>query len=774
MTTPPAGSAQSPAPTAPTPPTGVRTILGHPPGLFLLFLVEMWERFSYYGMRGLLVLYLTAAIAAHQLAPGTYTNTLQIDQTVLPTAEERAAQEAAADAAAKAGTKYTPPPTPTGADRAPDKAGSKYTQRLPMTVKVGQAPATPAGAAPAVEGDAGPLKFQRMRKQPNPAKRSGFEWVPVGEGLSPAQFIVDAGTPTPGDDVRFVVSNPTDRDVELRLKLLRPMSAAAQDEAEKRVREKADLAARGPGGSPMPADELAAAVAAARAADDVNYKVYFKFNDSTGVATTKIRPDSNRDAEDDPFELSLDINRTDSGRSWTRGDASTLYGWYTGMAYLLPILGGIIADRLIGTHRSMVVGGILIALGHIVLGLSGIGSWNLDSTGMSVFVLGLALITVGTGHFKPSVSVMVGQLYPPGDPRRESAFSIFYMGINVGAFTCNLVCGTLAVTAGWHYGFAAAAVGMLAGLFIYLLGRKRYLGTIGDSHSPSARRAWVFLPLGLGASSVIAYLFHIGVLGWFDDFVSHPAVFTTIAVLAVAGVCAFVARQLPGDRGPVATIFIYMLFNAVFWLAFEQAGSSLNTFTDEQTSRSVSFMDGRVPTSWFQSINPLLIILLAPIFGVLWASLLRRGKSVPQPTKIGLGLIFVGLGYGVMVLAALKLNTGVAKVSMIYICGCYFLHTVGEIILSPTGLSYVAKTAPAKAVSSLMGIWFLSSFVAGLMAGKVGSLVEPIIEGKVKLPWNLGGQADFFLLFVITSCAAGVLIIAITPLLVKLQRSPKD
>jgi POT family proton-dependent oligopeptide transporter len=224
----------------------------------------------------------------------------------------------------------------------------------------------------------------------------------------------------------------------------------------------------------------------------------------------------------------------------------------------------------------------------------------------------------------------------------------------------------------------------------------------------------------------------------------------------------------------VATIFIYMLFNAVFWLSFEQAGSSLTTFTDELTDRRLGFIWNVVPTPQFQSINPLLIILFAPIFGVLWVALAKRGRSFGQPFKIGTGLIFVGLGYVVMFLAAQRLNSGLPKVSMIYITGCYFLHTVGEIILSPTGLSYVAKTAPKRHMSSLMGIWFISSFVAGLAAGKVGALVDPIIEGKVKLPWHFGGQSDFFLLFVVSSVAAGVLILLAAPLLAKLQRSRTD
>jgi POT family proton-dependent oligopeptide transporter len=422
----------------------------------------------------------------------------------------------------------------------------------------------------------------------------------------------------------------------------------------------------------------------------------------------------------------------------------------------------------------MVVGALLITLGHIALGVSGLGGMAMDSTGMAVFVFGMAIITIGTGHFKPSVSVQVGDLYPPGDPRRDGAFSIFYMGINLGAFLCNIVCGTLAATYGWHYGFAAAAAGMIMGLLFYLWGKPKYLQGIGETDSPHRNKAWIFLPIGIVLAAGVAWLFHLGVLGLFDQFVSQQWVFMTLIVLSLAYAVWFIAKQEPGDRGPVATIFIYMLFNAIFWLSFEQAGSSLTTFTDELTDRRLGFIWDKVPTPQFQSVNPLLIILFAPIAGVLWVALAKRGRSFGQPFKIGTGLIFVGLGYVVMFMAAMKLNTGVSKVSMLYICGCYFLHTVGEIILSPTGLAYVSKTAPKRYMSSLMGIWFISSFVAGLAAGKLAALVDPIIEGKVKLPWKFGGQADFFLLFVASSCAAGLLIIAVGPLLIRLQRVKTD
>lgn len=709
--------------------------LGHPVGLFLLFMVEMWERFSYYGMRGLLVLYLTAAIAAHQSGTGTYTNTLRISQGF-------AKAEGASAESAKPATQTT---------------------EVPLRVVVGDG-GGPAKLEP-IKID-GPLTFERLVLQPSPSDPTRMVWAPGGEGLDAPTFHVKSGERPVGEEVRYRVINTHDQPVELTLKLLRPYPS---DQLSAMV---ADAQSRMPAGTKP--GELETIEKDIRDRDNPAYLVYFKVNDGTSVTSTRITPEAQRNPDDDPFVITVDINRTDSGRSWTKASANTLYGWYVGMAYLLPILGGIIADKLIGTHRSMVVGSLLITMGHLALGVSGIGSMSMNDTGMSVFVLGLALITIGTGHFKPSVSVMVGQLYAAGDPRRDGAFNIFYMGINTGAFLCNLVCGWLAIHYGWHYGFAAAAVGMILGLVTYVIGKPFFLRGIGEIDSRHEQKAWMFLPIGLALSAAIAMLFRAGVLGEFDSFVSQTWVYVSLIVLAIAYAVWFIARQEPGDRGPVATIFIYMLFNAVFWLSFEQAGSSLTTFTDELTDRHLGFIWDKVPTPQFQSINPLLIILLAPVFGLFWTALARRGRSMGQPFKIGTGLIFVGLGYVVMFFAAQRLNSGIPKVSMLYICGCYFLHTVGELMLSPTGLAYVSKTAPSRHMSSLMGIWFISSFIAGLAAGKVAALVDPIIEGKVSLPWHFGGQADFFLLFVVSSCFAGVLILVAGPLLVRLQRNPKD
>lgn len=486
------------------------------------------------------------------------------------------------------------------------------------------------------------------------------------------------------------------------------------------------------------------------------------------------------------------------GPGWSDGDASTLYGWYTGLAYLTPVLGGIIADKLIGTHRSMVVGGVLIMLGHLALAVSGMGALNQTPLGMSVFIAGLAVIVLGTGHFKPSVSVMVGQLYPPGDPRRDGAFSIFYMGINLGAFLCAFVCGTLGEKVGWHWGFGSAAVGMFLGLALYLALRPVFLRGVGLPPATS-KSNWSggFIGISLALAAMAGMLFHYGVFGSvqsaMSDFVAkYPtgaiALGVSLFFAAVVAAGGFVFAQRPEDRGPVATIFIFMFFNAFFWLAFEQAGSSMTLFTDRYTDTRIGTWE--MPTSWFQSVNPAIIFIFAPVFAVLWTWLGKRRANPSQPVKIALGLILLGIGFVVLVLGARTINVTPAvqggaaevvntKAAVWFLLGAYLFHTLGELCLSPTGLSYVTKAAPVKFVSLLMGIWFISSFIANLGGGLIASQTEKIESGAVKLPWSLGAttgsiQADFFFLFVVTSIVAGLVILALSPLLKMLMRNPND
>lgn len=689
----------SPPPTKPPVVTPGGELWGHPKGLFLLFMVEMWERFSYYGMRGLLVLYLVTVMSAQQTKPGVFTNTLALTQQIENPADKEKPIE--------------------------------KTARREHIVAAGQVP-TPALAW----NNPTELVFQELAANPSEdPKNPSDDWVVKGPETGKAHIVNVKDGKAESTTYALRVSNPT----------ANPIKLVAQIEREKNP-----------------------------AGGEIATRTYFTVNDKPGSAVLTIQPDSSRKADDPTYDIVVKAHTEDSGRNWTNAEASNLYGWYTGFVYLLPIIGGLIADKLIGTHRSMVAGAILITLGHIVLGIAGDGDLAQNAQGMSTFVMGLALIIVGTGHFKPSVSVMVGQLYDLKDPRREGAFSVFYVGINTGAFLCNIVCGYLAVAKGWNWGFGAAAVGMILGLGTYLWGRPKYLAGIGEPLNTSrVGMWWIFLPVGIVLAGCVAFLFHIGMLAKMDVFLSNSYVVGAMMLGAIAYGVWFIMSQEPGDKGPVATIFIFMLFNAVFWLAFEQAGSSLNIFADVDTDRKLTSTT-EIPTAWFQSVNALFIILFTPVMAIFWAKLAKMKVFVPQPSKIGLGLVFVGLGYVFMVWASMKLNTGLPKVGMFYICATYFLHTVGEIILSPTGLSYVAKTAPRKHVSSLMGIWFISSFIAGLGAGKVAALTEPIMEGKIKLPWNLGGKADFFLLFVITSIAAGIVMILVTPILRKFMRDPND
>ena len=464
------------------------------------------------------------------------------------------------------------------------------------------------------------------------------------------------------------------------------------------------------------------------------------------------------------------------GRGWTEGDASNLSGWYTGLAYLLPIVGGLIADRLIGTHRSMVVGGLLIALGHIVLAITGFGDLAHNDLGMSVFIGGLALIIIGTGHFKPSVSVMVGQLYGPTDPRRDGAFSIFYMGINLGAFICPYVCGSLGEMVGWHWGFGSAAVGMLIGLACYLTLRAKYLPGIGDAPEGKGGAAPLFLVNGVVISAIIAALFHFGALRAIDAVASNPYVLAGVAIGGILWMLYFVFTHDHGDRGPVASIFLFMVFNIIFWAGFEQASTSINFFTDSHTDRMLGSFE--VPTSWFQSVNPLCILILAPVFGWLWAALGRKNANPSQPVKIGYGLILLGVGYTMMVLAGIQAKTEGAKASMYLVAATYIIHTFGELCLSPTGLSYVTKAAPKRSVSLLMGVWFLSSFVGNFASGKLAAKAplfrDPNADLGIFRMFHLGGQADFFVWFTAVPIALGVFVLLLSPMLKKLLRRAND
>lgn len=463
---------------------------------------------------------------------------------------------------------------------------------------------------------------------------------------------------------------------------------------------------------------------------------------------------------------------------WDSGRASLLYGAYTGGVYLTPLLGGWLADRLIGTRRSLVIGGILIALGHFMLtfGPSPVAAGG-ASPGMAAmlpFYLGLILVVFGTGFFKPNVSTMVGQLYAAGDVRRDAGFTIFYMGINTGAFIAPFICGWLGERVGWDYGFGAAGVGMLLGLAMYLYYRERYMPGIGlaparDIDAPAARAAEAIaapasadrtgnsLLHAVGGGLVGFALVLYGVHG-------QVGLANVLGVLMATATGAVMSMAYFGTRGDerrrMIALLIVVSFGTVFWLAFEQAGSSLTLFADKNTNRNIGSFN--FPASWFQSVQPLSIILLAPVMAWLWRALAARRREPSTSLKMVVGLALVGAGFLFLVVAGGPADRGVL-VSPFWLVAAYVLHSFGELCLSPVGLSYVTKVAPPRFASLMMGVWFLSIAAANYLGGFLASMMHEVPS-----------LTRFFMIPVATSFGAAVVMLALVPLLKRLTSSVAD
>ena len=397
------------------------------------------------------------------------------------------------------------------------------------------------------------------------------------------------------------------------------------------------------------------------------------------------------------------------------GVAQIIYGAYTGSVYLMSIPGGWFADKVLGTRRAVLIGGILIALGHYSMAVSTIYT----------FSAGLVLIVLGTGLLKPNVSAIVGELYSPEDQRRDSGFSIFYMGINIGAFTAPLVCGFLGEKINWHLGFGAAGVGMTLGLIQYVRGRER-LAHVGAAprHTPEEARSKTVI----GILFMAAVSGAVGVLFFGPKSIVDNKVWIMIGALAVFLVWLFVALLKPEERKPVVVIVILFLFSIVFWACYEQAGSSFTLFADRFTNR---YIFGReFPASWYQSSPALFVVLLTPIFVLLWRKMGERQPS--SPVKFSVGLLFVGLGAALLLVASL-FTAGGAKVGPWWLVGVYALQTIGEICLYPVGLSTTTKLAPQRVAGLMMGIYFLSisfgNFAAGITASYFGAKSQEALIG---------------------------------------------
>jgi proton-dependent oligopeptide transporter, POT family len=422
----------------------------------------------------------------------------------------------------------------------------------------------------------------------------------------------------------------------------------------------------------------------------------------------------------------------EGGFGFDRTDAATIVGIYAASVYLASLPGGWIADRLLGLRRAILLGAILITSGHLSIGLSGIAG---AGAGKIFFFLGLILIVLGTGLLKPNISAIVGDLYPEGGARRDAGFSIFYMGINTGAFVGQLVTGWLGERVSWHYGFGAAGVGMLAGLLWFWLRQQATLGPIGKDivrdpdPAVQARRESTVRNWTLGGLAVLAAVFAAAAAGLVT--LSPQAIGQSMTVVLVGVAVAyfsyiFIFGGLDSDeKKRVAVIFVLFVFAAIFWAAFEQAPTSLNLFANDFTDRSL--FGWEVPATWFQSVNSAFIILFAPVFAAVWVWMAKSGIELSSPAKFTLGLAVTTVGFAIMISAAnaVVASGGTVKVSPWFLIVSYLLQTFGELCISPVGLSSMTKLAPRAYVGQMMGIWFLATSVGNLVAGLVGGHVDP-------------------------------------------------
>jgi POT family proton-dependent oligopeptide transporter len=427
--------------------------------------------------------------------------------------------------------------------------------------------------------------------------------------------------------------------------------------------------------------------------------------------------------------------------------AAAIYGLYSGGTYLACLPGGWIGDRLLGSQRAVLIGGIVITLGHLLLGFA-------PST--QVFFFGLLVIVIGTGLLKPSASALVAQLYPEGGARRDAGFTIYYVGINVGATLGPLIAGLLAVRYGWPAGFMTAAVGMSAGVLQFLWGR-RLLGDAGLAPmsassdaalaGPLPRAALRWIALAAVLLSVLVGLLWSGVVH--VDPVVLQAV-TTQAIIAITilyfAYLLFAAGLTRIERLRVLALAVLFLASALFWAGYEQTGSSMNLFAERYTDRHLS--GWVVPASWFQSLNPIFIVVFGPLFSALWVRLARRHLEPSTPLKFILGLLGMGLGFVVMA-AASRLVAGGHMVGMGWLTVTYLLHTWGELALSPVGLSVTTKLVPPRFVSQSLGIFFVSLSVGNLLAGRIAGDFDPT---------NLAAMpGQFMFIFWFAAISAGLL-----------------
>lgn len=457
--------------------------------------------------------------------------------------------------------------------------------------------------------------------------------------------------------------------------------------------------------------------------------------------------------------------------------SAAIYASYISLVYIAPVIGGILADRYLGQRKAVTWGAILLVCGHFGMAFEGAAATESIVDGvrvvtqdpffLQIFYLSLALIITGVGFLKPNISTIVGSLYKQNDPRRDGGFSIFYMGINLGAFTSALACGYLGETYGWAYGFGLAGIGMLAGLFVFT----KYQHWLEGRAEPTNPAVLVEKsPLGISKEWTIYLMTGFGVLAFWWLVQNSQMVGTLLGltgIIMVTGILIFSFTQCtPHERDRMIVAMLLISYQVLFWGLFEQTGSSLNLLADRNVDRFI--FGWEVPASMFQSVNAFFIVTLAPVFAWLWVALSKRGWEPSTPMKFALALIQLGIGFLVMVFGASQ-ATDAGTMALIWLVLLYLLHTTGELCLSPVGLSMTTKLSVPRVVGMMMGVWFLASaagnFVSGIIAGMTGS--ETVGGEVVDKAASLAKYMEVYETAGIMCIGIGVVAILVVPLLKK-------
>jgi len=426
--------------------------------------------------------------------------------------------------------------------------------------------------------------------------------------------------------------------------------------------------------------------------------------------------------------------------NYSESDALHIYAVYTGLVYLTPLIGGYLADRFLGTQKSIFIGGLTMMIGHFLMAFP------------DYLYLAIGMLIIGNGYFKPNISSLLGKLYKSNDVRRDSGFSIFYVGINVGAFLAPLIVGYVGETINWHYGFAIAGFGMLAGLIQFYYGQNKIIKEDATQQSSKLKSAdWGLITIiSLINIPLILLILEVNevINNYFFEILLALVTFISFYLLTRK-------KQLLSakeDLKKIVYIGVLSIFVIFFWVGFEQAGGSLTLFANNSVDRN--FLGFIIPASFFQSINPLIIILIGPMIANFWLRVDRSKSNINTPQKMGLGLLFLAGGFFLITLVN---NSSDSAISLWWLVGVYFLHTLGELCLSPIGLSMVSKVSPKKIASLMMGFWFLSSAVANFMAGKLPGILQ-------------SNNLDLFTFLTVTSIVAGLLLLLISTFMEKLVK----